>query len=49
MAIEANDDDSVVGGVVSTDDQVGQRAAGTAGSGAVGASANRDRGTRAGG
>jgi len=43
MAIETNDVDPVVGGVVPPDDQAGQHAAGKTGVGAVGAAANCDR------
>jgi hypothetical protein len=40
MAIKTNHVDPVVGGVISSGDQTGQRAAGTSGIGAPGAPAN---------
>jgi hypothetical protein len=42
MAIKANHVDPVVGGVVPTDDQAGQRAARKAGIGAAGAAADHN-------
>ena len=42
MAIEANDVDPLVGGVISSDDQVGPGAGGAPGGGAGGSTAGND-------
>jgi hypothetical protein len=42
MALKTNHVDPVVGGVISADDQTGQRATGASGVGAAGSAANHD-------
>jgi len=48
MAIKTNHVDPVVGGVISADDQVGQRATGASGVGAAGSAADHNGRTASG-